>query len=39
VPSADRSVAHALESIGGCMELRQLQQTNLDQWIATQPKP
>ena len=38
VPSADRSVAHALESIGGCMELRQLQGGNLDQWIAAQAK-
>jgi aminopeptidase N/puromycin-sensitive aminopeptidase len=30
---------HALEHIDGCIELRSLQEPNLKQWIATQPKP
>ena len=39
VPSADRSLKHAVESIDGCIELRKLQEPNLKQWLATQPKP
>jgi aminopeptidase N/puromycin-sensitive aminopeptidase len=39
VPSADRALKHSIETINGCIELRQLQQSNLDQWIAAQPKP
>jgi aminopeptidase N/puromycin-sensitive aminopeptidase len=38
VPSADRALKHAIESINGCIELRKLQEPNLDQWIAAQPK-
>jgi aminopeptidase N/puromycin-sensitive aminopeptidase len=39
VPSADRSLKHAVESINGCIELRKLQEPNLDKWISAQPKP
>jgi aminopeptidase N/puromycin-sensitive aminopeptidase len=39
VPSADRALKHAIESIDGCIELRTLQEPNLKQWIAAQPKP
>ena len=39
VPSAERAVRHSIEKINGCIELRQLQQSNLDRWIAAQPKP
>ncbi len=38
VPDAERSLQHAIESIDGCIELRKLQQPNLDKWIAAQPK-
>jgi aminopeptidase N/puromycin-sensitive aminopeptidase len=38
VPSAERAQKHAIESINGCIELRSLQQPNLDKWIAAQPK-
>ena len=38
VPSAERAVKHSAESINGCIELRSLQQPNLDKWIAAQPK-
>jgi len=38
VPSADRAVKHSIESINGCIELRKLQEPNLDAWIATLPK-
>jgi aminopeptidase N/puromycin-sensitive aminopeptidase len=38
VPSADRALKHSVESINGCIELRKLQEPNLDQWIASQPK-
>jgi aminopeptidase N len=36
VPSADRTLKHAVESINGCIELRKLQEPNLDKWIAAQ---
>jgi aminopeptidase N/puromycin-sensitive aminopeptidase len=39
VASSDVALKHALERIGGCIEFRKLQEPNLDQWIATQPKP
>ncbi len=39
VPSSDMSLKHAIEHINGCIELRALQEPNLKQWIATQPKP
>ena len=39
VPSSDRALKHAIESIDGCIELRTLQEPNLKQWIAAQPKP
>jgi aminopeptidase N len=38
VPSADRALKHSVESINGCIELRKLQEPNLDSWIAAQPK-
>jgi aminopeptidase N len=38
VPSADRSLKHAVERINGCIELRKLQEPNLDRWIAAQPR-
>jgi aminopeptidase N len=38
VPDTDRALKHAVESINGCIELRKLQQANLDAWIAAQPK-
>jgi aminopeptidase N len=38
VPSADRALKHAVESINGCIELRKLQEPNLDAWIAAQRK-
>jgi aminopeptidase N len=38
VPSADRALKHSIESINGCIELRKLQEPNLDRWIASQPK-
>jgi aminopeptidase N/puromycin-sensitive aminopeptidase len=39
VPSSDVSLLHAIEHINGCIELRALQEPNLKQWIAAQPKP
>jgi aminopeptidase N/puromycin-sensitive aminopeptidase len=39
VPSADRALKHSIENIDGCIELRALQEPNLKQWIAAQPKP
>jgi aminopeptidase N/puromycin-sensitive aminopeptidase len=38
VPSSDLALKHALEHIDGCIELRALQEPNLKQWLATQPK-
>jgi len=39
VPSSDKSLTHAIEHIDGCIELRALQEPNLKQWLAAQPKP
>ena len=38
VASADRAVKHSIERINGCIELRGLQEPNLHNWLATQPK-
>jgi aminopeptidase N/puromycin-sensitive aminopeptidase len=38
VPDSERALKHAVESIDGCIELRRLQEPNLDKWIAAQPK-
>ena len=38
VPSGERAMKHSIESIDGCIELRKLQEPNLDQWIAAQGK-
>jgi aminopeptidase N/puromycin-sensitive aminopeptidase len=38
VPAADISLKHALEHIDGCIELRTLQEPNLNKWLAAQPK-
>ena len=38
VPSTERALKHSIETIDGCIELRKLQQANLDAWIAAQPK-
>ena len=38
VASTDMALKHALEHIDGCIELRTLQEPNLKQWLATQPK-
>jgi aminopeptidase N/puromycin-sensitive aminopeptidase len=37
VPSADQALKHAIERIDGCIELRNLQEPNLKQWLAAQP--
>ncbi len=39
VASSDKALNHALEIIDGCVELRTLQEPNLKQWLAAQPKP
>ena len=39
VAASDMALRHALESIDGCVELRILQEPNLKQWLAAQPKP
>jgi aminopeptidase N/puromycin-sensitive aminopeptidase len=38
VPAAETTLKHAIEHINGCIELRSLQQPNLDKWLAAQPK-
>jgi aminopeptidase N len=38
VPAAEHALQHAVEHINGCIELRSLQQANLDKWLAAQPK-
>jgi aminopeptidase N/puromycin-sensitive aminopeptidase len=38
VPAANISLKHALEHIDGCIELRTLQEPNLNKWLAAQPK-
>ena len=39
VAASNMALRHALEHIDGCIELRALQEPNLKQWLATQPKP
>jgi aminopeptidase N/puromycin-sensitive aminopeptidase len=39
VAATDQALKHALERIDGCIELRALQEPNLKQWLAAQPKP
>ena len=39
VPASEISLKHAIEHVDGCIELRALQEPNLKQWLATQPKP
>ena len=39
VAAADLALKHAIEHIDGCIELRALQEPNLTQWLANQPKP
>jgi aminopeptidase N/puromycin-sensitive aminopeptidase len=39
VASSDVALRHALEKIDGCIEFRKLQEPNLKQWLAAQPKP
>ena len=39
VAAADVALKHALERIDGCIEFRKLQEPNLKQWLAAQPKP
>ncbi len=36
VPASDMALKHALESIDGCVELRRLQEPNLNAWLAAQ---
>jgi aminopeptidase N/puromycin-sensitive aminopeptidase len=38
VAASDKALKHALESIDGCIELRKLQEPNLNKWLAAQPK-
>jgi aminopeptidase N/puromycin-sensitive aminopeptidase len=38
VAASDMALRHALEHIDGCIELRALQEPNLKQWLAAQPK-
>jgi aminopeptidase N/puromycin-sensitive aminopeptidase len=38
VASSDQTLKHSIERIDGCVELRKLQEPNLQQWLATQPK-
>ena len=39
VPASAQALKHAIERIDGCIELRALQEPNLKQWLAAQPKP
>jgi aminopeptidase N/puromycin-sensitive aminopeptidase len=39
VAASAKPLKHALESIDGCIEMRNLQEPNLKQWLAAQPKP
>jgi aminopeptidase N/puromycin-sensitive aminopeptidase len=38
VPSSSLALRHTVEHIDGCIELRSLQEPNLKQWLASQPK-
>jgi aminopeptidase N/puromycin-sensitive aminopeptidase len=39
VAATEQALKHAIERIDGCIELRALQEPNLKQWLAAQPKP
>jgi aminopeptidase N/puromycin-sensitive aminopeptidase len=39
VAAPELALKHAIERIDGCIELRSLQEPNLKQWLAAQPKP
>jgi aminopeptidase N/puromycin-sensitive aminopeptidase len=39
VASSDKALNAAIERIDGCIEFRKLQEPNLKQWLAMQPKP
>jgi aminopeptidase N/puromycin-sensitive aminopeptidase len=39
VPAAETSLAHAVERINGCIEMRRLQEPGLRQWLAERAKP
>jgi aminopeptidase N/puromycin-sensitive aminopeptidase len=39
VAASDNALKHSIEHIDGCIELRTLQEPNLKQWLAAQPKP
>ena len=39
VPAAETSLAHAVERINGCIEMRRLQEPRLRQWLAERAKP
>ena len=39
VAASGQALKHAIERIDGCIELRSLQEPNLKQWLAAQPKP
>jgi aminopeptidase N/puromycin-sensitive aminopeptidase len=39
VAASDFALKHAIEHIDGCIEFRTLQEPNLKQWLAAQPKP
>jgi hypothetical protein len=38
VAASGAALKHAIERINGCIELRNLQEPQLDTWLATQPK-
>jgi aminopeptidase N len=38
VAASEHALTHAIEQINGCIELRTLQEPNLKQWLAAQPK-
>ncbi len=38
VAAVSETLKHSVERINGCIELRKLQEPNLDQWLATQSK-
>ena len=38
VAASGIALKHAIERIDGCIELRKLQEPNLQQWLSTQPK-
>jgi len=39
VPSSSVGLAHAVDSINGCIEFRKLQQSNFRRWLATEGNP